>query len=134
MSQARETIAEARSIRTAGDAAAAEQLYRQGAALARSEDDDVLRAHALRHVSDLARERGDVGEALAAAEEAVTLYRAAPDARPLDLANALRQLALALEGAGHPQEAVPAWQEARGLYARVDVQAGVEEADRHLAV
>ncbi|HEX4739195.1 MAG TPA: hypothetical protein VH331_16715 [Allosphingosinicella sp.] len=133
MSQAREAIAEARSIRTAGDAAAAEQLYRQGAELAHSEEDDILRAHALRHVSDLARERGDIADALATAQEAVALYRATLDTRTLDLANALRLLALALESSGRQQEAAPAWHEARGLYADVDVQAGVEEAERHLA-
>ena len=133
MSEAREAIAEARTVRTAGDAAAAEQLYRHAAELARSEEDDLLRAHALRHVSDLARERGDMNQALAAAEEAVALYRAAPDESPLDRANALRLAALALEGAGRREEALPAWREARDLYARVNVQAGVDECDRRLA-
>lgn len=133
MSEAREAIAEARAVRKAGDAAAAEQLYRRAAELARSEQDALLRAHALRHVSDLARERGDMHQALAAAEEAAAFYRAAPDESPLDLANALRLTALALEGAGRKPEALPAWREARSLYAHVDVQAGVDECDRHLA-
>ena len=131
MSEARDTITQARSVRTAGDSTAAEQLYRRAAELAASEEDDVLRAHALRHVSDLARERGDSSQALASAEEAVALYRAAPDARPLDLANALRLTALALEQNGG--KAAEFWREARDLYARVDVQAGVDECARHLA-
>ncbi len=134
MSEAREAIAEARRIRTAGDATGAEQLYWRGAELARTEDDDILRAHALRHVSDLACERGDFPLALNLAEEAVAVYRAAANPRPLDLANALRLTALALEGLDLSDEAAPAWQEARHLYACLEVQAGVEECDRHLAV
>lgn len=133
MSKAQETIAEARNVRTAGDAAGAERLYRLGAELARAEDDTILRAHALRHISDLARECGDFTLALSQAEEAVALYRTAADARPLDLANALRLTALALEGLNSPHAAVPAWQEARRLYVQLGVQAGVDECDRHLA-
>jgi hypothetical protein len=84
-------------------------------------------------VSDLARERGSVGEALSSAAEAVAIYRSQPGSRPLDLANALRLNALALSDSGYADEAKPLWQEARDLYASVGVAAGVDEAELRLA-
>ena len=90
-------------------------------------------AHALRHVSDLARERGSVAEALSSAAEALAIYRSQSEVRPLELANALRLNALALDDGGRPGEARALWQEARELYATAAVTAGVQEADARLA-
>jgi hypothetical protein len=83
-------------------------------------------------VSDLERERGAIDEALAAAVEAVSIYRSQPAARPLDLANALRLNALALTDRAGRTEAAPLWEEARNLYRSEGVSAGVEEAESHL--
>jgi hypothetical protein len=127
-----DALDEARGARTAGNAGLAEKTYAHAAALARSEGNPALRAHALRHVSDLARERGAHGEAPAAAKEAAALYRTAPDARPLDLANALRLNALALGGVAGGNETAFLWREARALYLHAQVTAGVDECDRHL--
>jgi hypothetical protein len=125
-------IEEARQARDAGRSGEARLAYADAAELARSEQDGDLRAHALRHVSDLAREHGETGQALTAAEEAVALYRAMPHCRPLDLANALRLNALAPDDFARGYEAALRWGEARDLYASEQVQAGVEECDRHL--
>ena len=122
----------ARSDRNAGRHEAAERGYAAAAAQARSEDEPVALAHALRHVSDLARERGAAVEALSAAAEAVAIYRAQSETRPLDLANALRLNALALTDVGRSAEAASLWLEARDLYSAAGVQAGVEDADAHL--
>ena len=121
----------ARADRHAGRTDEAERAYAAAAEQARSENQPLALAHALRHVSDLARERGAIDEALRAAVEAVAIYRAQPGSRPLDLANAVRLNALAL-GADRAHDAKPLWQEARDLYASVGVTAGVEEAEERL--
>ncbi|HEX5258409.1 MAG TPA: hypothetical protein VFW35_06475 [Sphingomicrobium sp.] len=128
-----EMFAAARADRNAGRRDEAERAYGDAAGQARSQNEPLALAHAQRHVSDLARERGSVDEALSAAAEAVAIYRAQPGSRPLDLANALRLNALALDAADRRDEARPLWQEARGLYASVGVTAGVDEADVRLA-
>jgi hypothetical protein len=122
----------ARSERNAGRSEAAEQGYSAAAARARAERQQLALGHALRHVSDLARERGSADGALGAAAEAVAIYRAEADARLLDLANALRLNALALTDAGRSAEAATLWQEARELYSSAAVQAGVDEANVYL--
>ena len=123
----------ARAQRNAGNHDEAERGYAAAADQARREEEPLALAHALRHVSDLARERGATAEALSCATEAVAIYRSQGDSRPLDLANALRLNALALNDSGRPDEAEPLWKEARDLYASVGVQAGVDEAESQLA-
>jgi hypothetical protein len=122
----------ARSDRNAGRHEAAERGYAAAASQARMEGEQIALAHALRHLSDLARERGCPAEALSAAAEAVEIYRQA-EARPLDLANAIRLNALALADVGRGTEAAPLWLEVRDLYSLAAVQAGIEEAEAHLA-
>ena len=126
-------FAAARTDRNAGRLDEAERAYVPAAERARSENEPLALAHALRHVSDLARERGSVPEALSSAAEAVAIYRSHSATRPLDLANALRLHALALGAAGGVAEAMPLWQEVRDLYAAAGVSAGVEEAEARLA-
>jgi hypothetical protein len=129
-----EALEAAYRVRSQGDAARSEQLYSHAATLASAEGDDSLRAHALRHVSDLARERGAFSEALDAAEEAQALYRAAPGSRPLDHANALRLTALALDALGDAHAAASQWRQARALYVKEGIHLAVEECDRRLRV
>lgn len=128
-----EMLDRARNERNAGRSGEAERGYSAAAARARAERQQLALGHALRHVSDLARERGSAEEALGAAVEAVGIYRAEADARPLDLANALRLNALALTDAGCSAEAAILWHEARELYSSAAVQAGVDEANAYLA-
>lgn len=119
-------LADAYARRRAGDAAGAMALYRDAADRAGAIGDMGRRAHALRHVGDIAVERGEIAIAVAAAQEAVALYRSIGD-RSLNLANALRVAALALEA-----EARGHWFEARALYAAAGVDAGIAEADARL--
>ncbi len=125
-------LAEARALRTAGQADAAAAVYRDAAARARTEDAPLELAHALRHLSDLAREAGREDEALATGREALALYRAQAAPQPLDLANALRVTALALDLNDLHDAAVSLWREARGLYAGLGISAGVAECEQHL--
>jgi hypothetical protein len=121
-------LREARRERKAGRAGEAEQAYLRAADLARAAADADLLAHALRHLSDLARERGARAEAFDRAAEAVARYRAGDDR--LGLANALRLQALA---AAEPEKAAACWREARDLYAALGIHAGVTECEVHLA-
>ena len=94
--------------------------------------DELRRAYDLRHASDRARGEGRPVEALADATEAVAVYANLPDRR-LDLANALRLKALALDALDKPGEAILDWTEARRLYADLGVAEGVTECDGRLA-
>ncbi|MBX9861086.1 MAG: hypothetical protein K2Y20_16075 [Sphingomonas sp.] len=125
-------LAQARALRTAGQADAATTSYRDAAALARATNAPLELAHALRHLSDLAREAGRCDEALATGSEALTLYRSQAAPLPLDLANALRVTALALDLNDEQDAAVPLWREARGLYAGLGIAAGVGECEQYL--
>lgn len=127
-----EAVHDARQARTAGDLAAADIGYSRAADLARIEGDQASLAHALRHLSDISRESGSLERALATGREAVCVYRAYGGASPVDLANAMRLNALALERLGRSEEAAPLWREARRLYQLGNVPAGVEECDSHL--
>lgn len=120
-------LQDARRHKSEGRSAEAEESYGRAAELARSCADDILLAHALRHLSDLARERGANREARERALEAVQLYRGTSD--PLGLANALRLQALSAE---EPLEAADCWRRARELYASVNVAEGVAECTRYL--
>jgi hypothetical protein len=124
-------LQEARLARTQGRLDEAARRYAQAADLSRASREPLLLAHALRHVSDIARECGNTTLALQAGEEAVALYRAA-DSSPLDLANALRANALALQALHASAAARALWEQARPLYLAQGVQAGVAECDRHL--
>jgi hypothetical protein len=121
-------LQEARRHRVEGRLGEAERCYARAAELARSDADPAGLAHALRHMSDLARERGEASKAFEHACEAVALYRKGSDR--LGLANAIRLKALSAE---NPVQAKACWLEARELYSALDISAGVSECDSHLA-
>ena len=124
-------LGQARAARCAGRAAEARETYARAGAAARDAGQHLLEGDALRHLSDLDREAGRHQEALAAAEQAITLYEAA--GRPLDLANSLRLKALALDGLQRPtDDAQGVWSRARDLYAEVAVADGVAECETRL--
>jgi tetratricopeptide (TPR) repeat protein len=125
-------VDQARQDRTEGRRHEALTGYERAADLARAANDMGQRAHALRHVGDLQRELGHYRSAESAAAEAVTLYRQHGGAS-LDLANALRVLALAHESLGQLPEAEASWREAKPLYQAVGVLPGVHECDQHIA-
>ncbi len=122
---AREAAAEGR----AGDA---RNSYARAAALSRESGAQLLQAHALRHLSDLDREADHLEQALAHAEQAAALYRANGRGTSVDMANALRLTAMALDGLRKTEQARAAWSAARELYARAEVADGVAECDRRL--
>lgn len=108
-------------------------LYQQAADLCSLSQNLADRAFALRHVSDLNRELGRFGDALAIAQEAESIYRTG-GGNALDLANCLRLVALAHMGLNDEGSALPFWQEARQLYSQSGVDGGVAECEYHLGL
>jgi len=125
-------IQEARNARTGGQLTEARRGYGNAAVLAREAGDQARLAFALRHISELDLEDGSFDAALAAGNEAVSILDADRAMQPLDLANALRVTALAFEALARRAEAVARWQQARALYAALDVLEGVTECDDYL--
>jgi len=123
-------IRQAEAFRAHGSPGEARASYAAAADLSRAAADPLREAHALRHVSDLDRAAGDVGDALAVAERAVSLYRT-QGSDALGLANALRLKALALVALGHAEAARPVWAEAADRYAAIGVTPGATECRAH---
>lgn len=109
-------------------------LYEQAVAIYRAEGDALSLAHTVRHVADLQRHLGNMETAELLYREALAIYRCHAETPALDLANAIRGLAILTFDTGKQDEARLLWLEARELYASVNVQAGVNEGSRRLAL
>src|SRR5271157_3384218 len=112
---------------------AARESYEEAAALYRAEGDALKIAHSVRHLGDIHREEGRPDLAEPCYREALDLYRGHEQTPPLDLANAIRGLAILKDHSGDTEAAKSLWEEARELYASVKVEAGVAESSRRLA-
>ena len=84
-------------------------------------------AYALRLAAEVRSELGENAVAGSHIQEAVRLYRAIQPQPTLDLANALRVLAM-----NNEREALAAWREAQLLYNQAHITEGNEEAQRHV--
>jgi tetratricopeptide (TPR) repeat protein len=120
--------------RDLGNHAAALGLYQQAALIYRGEADPLRLAHTVRHVGDIRQDLRQFDLAEPYYREALDIYRAHPETPMLDLANAIRGLALLKSETGERVEARALWQEARDLYAAVNVEAGVKESTRRLGL
>jgi tetratricopeptide (TPR) repeat protein len=110
------------------------QHYEEAVAIYRAEGDALKLAHTIRHLGDIHRHEGHRELAESCYREALNLYRNHPQMPPLDLANALRGFAILQDDAGEVNEAKVLWEEARGLYSAANVEAGVTESSRRLAL
>ena len=141
--QAATYAAAAQQSRDAGDFYDALLQQRRAVALLRDLGDPAALAHAIRHLADILVAAGNAGEASESITEMLTLYRASPDAQPLDIANALRSAAVHAEALGDNETARAFWIQARERYAALDEvferltgkaeNPGVAEADAKLA-
>ena len=113
--------------------AQAEPLYREAIVHCHGMDAPLLVAHTVRHLGDVLCDLGQLDEAADCYDEALATYRAHPGTTLLDLANALRPMALLCERLGDTPQALKLWAEARQRYADAGIEAGVAECDRHLA-
>ena len=123
----------ARDAAAEGRAGDARNSYARAAALSRESGAPLLQAHALRHLSDLDREADHLEQALAHAEQASALYSANGQGASVDMANALRLKALALDSLRRAAPAQAAWRAARDVYVAADVETGVAECNVRLA-
>jgi len=119
--------------RDAGNGEAALRLYEEAAAVCREEGDQLALAHTVRHIADIHLDARRAELAGPFYVEAIAIYRANPNTKPLDLANALRPFAILNEDMGKVAEARRLWAEARDLYATAGVPQGVAEGSRRLA-
>lgn len=108
-------------------------LYEEAMELCLANEDLPALAHTLRHLGDIHQDAGTWTQAEEYYLQALTLYRRDNTVTPLDLANALRPLALLREGAGDAEAARPLWEDARALYLAAGVGEGAAECDRHLS-
>jgi len=107
--------------------------YEEAAVIYRVLEDPLKLAHTVRHVGDILRHSGRFSTAEPVYAEALSIYRTHSETQPLDLANALRGLALLKEALGNNEEARALWKEAGILYEEVNVEAGVKESARRAA-
>jgi tetratricopeptide (TPR) repeat protein len=101
--------------------------------LARAVGDPLVVAHRIHHLADVYRRLGRADLAEPSYQEALSIYREHQEAKPLDVANALRGFAILKESAGARTESRRLWQEAHDLYVKVDVSSGVAESAARLA-
>ena len=120
--------------RDLGNSEAALSLYEEAVAIYRGASNALALAHAVRHAGDIQRNLGRIEAAEVSYREALAIYRDHAEGDPLDLANAIRGLAILTLDTGKDEEAKTLWREALALYASANVQAGVDECSRRLAV
>jgi tetratricopeptide (TPR) repeat protein len=113
---------------------AARRHYEEAVALYRTQDNPLQLAHAIRHLGDIHRHAGQREAAESCCVEALSLYRNDQRTAALELANAIRSMAILQDEAGHSGQSRPLWTEARSLYAAVNVKEGVDECSRRLTV
>jgi tetratricopeptide (TPR) repeat protein len=116
-----------------GNLEAARHHYAGAAVLYREIGPPERLAYAIRHEADVLREACLPAEAEPLYLEAEGIYRQQGEAAALDLANTLRGLALVNESLGRPDASRSLFQEARDLYAKCNVEAGVAECNNKLS-
>jgi tetratricopeptide (TPR) repeat protein len=113
---------------------AARQHYEEAAAIYRADGPALRFAHTVRHIGDIHLESGQLALAEPLYKTALDLYRKHREAPPLDVANMLRSMAILKGELGETRVARLLWEEAGALYASVNVEAGVEESKRRIAI
>ena len=120
--------------RRAGRGDRAVAAYEQAVAILRGGSEPLRLAHTVRHLGDVHVEEGHLDAAEACYTEALQIYRGAPDAPVLDVANAIRAMAVLQERVGGRAEAAALWEEAGRLYEIAQVDAGIRESARRVAL
>jgi tetratricopeptide (TPR) repeat protein len=115
--------------RDRGEGQTAPAHYSLAVDLLRAFDEPLLLAQTVRHVGDILRWQGQPEKACACYDEALRIYRAHDATPPLDLANTLAGYARTRSDLREMESAAALWIEARDLYASLDLQAGVDDAN-----
>jgi tetratricopeptide (TPR) repeat protein len=119
--------------RKLGERDLALQHYQEAVNLLRSQKEPFRLAHTIRHLGDVYHDMGQNELAGPCYREALELYRRNEGASQLDLANAIRSMAVLKEETGASEEAKVLWTEARQLYIAGQIEPGVAESSRRLA-
>jgi len=109
------------------DGAMAQLCYEEAVALFREVGDPLALAHTIRHLGDVYLEQGRPDLAEPCFHEALALYRTHEHSSSLDLANAIRSLAVL-----RWEQSKALWEEVRDLYATLGVEPGVKESAARL--
>lgn len=123
----------ARAERGIGNLEAAGHHYANAAVLYRELGLREKLAYVLRHEADILRGTSKIAEAEPLYLEAEQIYRQSGEEATLALANTLRGLALLNEARANTEASKALWEEARALYARCNVEAGVAECSKKLS-
>jgi tetratricopeptide (TPR) repeat protein len=127
-------IARAQELRRRGesarrkDGAMARLCYEEAVVLFRETDEPLLLAHTIRHLGDVYLEQGRPDLAEPCYHEALGLYRSHADESSLDMANAVRSLAVL-----RWEQAKMLWEEVRTLYTGLSIEAGIKESTARVA-
>jgi len=125
-------IQRAKIAREGGDLESAVTSYRLALAIYRELDLPDRIALTLRHIGDILVELKRFEPAGRSFDEALAIYRANPKTAPLELANAVRGFAVLKTELGETDSARALWKEARKLYQRCNIEAGVAECNERL--
>lgn len=122
-----------RRARATGNLSESATQYAAALEHARASGNTLRVAHIARHLGDIFRESSLPDRAEPLLQEALMLYRTNRLTRVLDLANAVRPLALLYGSLGRRDDAKMLWQEARALYTAIGVSEGAAECDSMLS-
>jgi tetratricopeptide (TPR) repeat protein len=127
-------LARARELRRTGesarrrDGATAQKCYEESVTILRQLDEPLLLAHTVRHLGDVYHEQGRSDLAENCYLEALNLCRKHQDRSPLDLANAIRSLAVL-----RWEQSRALWEEARDFYTAIGIETGIKESTARIA-
>jgi tetratricopeptide (TPR) repeat protein len=127
-------LARAQELRIRGesarrrDDAMARQCYEEAVALFREVGEPLVLAHTIRHLGDVYFQQGCLELAEACYHEALGLYRNHEDGPSLDVANAIRSLAVL-----RWEQTRALWHEVRDLYTTLSIEAGIKESKARVA-
>jgi tetratricopeptide (TPR) repeat protein len=127
-------LARAQELRLRGelarrrDGAMARLCYEEAILLFREVDEPLVLAHTIRHLGDVYQEQGRPDLAEPCYHEALGLYRSHENDSSLDLANAVRSLAVL-----RWEQTRALWEEVLDLYTRLSIEAGIKESTARVA-
>ena len=110
------------------DGPMARLCYEEAVLLFREADEPLVLAHTIRHLGDVYLEQGRPDLAEPCYHQALELYRKHADDSSLDLANALRSLAVL-----RWEQARTLWEDVRVLYTGLNIEAGIQESAARVA-
>jgi tetratricopeptide (TPR) repeat protein len=129
-----DALARARELKRRGesarrrDGAMARLCYEESVVLFREVDEPLALAHTIRHLGDVYLEQGRPDLAEPCYHEALGLYRTHEAGSSLDLANAVRSLAVL-----RWEQTRALWEEVRDLYTILSIEAGIKESSVRVA-